>query len=174
MRQSAKSPSAPVVVRPARADEYAAAGDLVVTAYREGGLLVGDRGYDVVLRDVAGRVDDSLVLVAVREGVLVGTVTIARAGSRHAEVAVVGETEFRYLGVHPDSWGTGVAQSLVVACEEQARQCGDDWIVLSVIDNNVAALGLYAHLGFERLPERDWEPAPSVRLLVSRRAVSES
>ena len=158
-------------IRPVRPDEYAAAGRLVEAAYTAGGLLDNDRGYGAHLRDVAGRAAHVPVLVALRDGHLVGSVTITPEGSDWSELAQDGEVELRFLGVAPDAQGTGVARALVDAVAAWARDHGVPTLVLCVLSSNVAAERMYAHLGFSRVPERDWVPVPDVHLRVWQRPV---
>jgi RimJ/RimL family protein N-acetyltransferase len=164
--------TAPLVIREARHDEHAAVADLVVAAYRAGGHLQRDAAYGEHLADVAGRADAHPVLVAERAGQLVGTVTICPYGSPQSKDASPDEVEFRYLGVSPGAWGTGVAERLVSACDDWAREAGAGALVLSVIDWNEPAARLYRRLGFSRVPERDREPAPGIGLQVWRRPLA--
>jgi ribosomal protein S18 acetylase RimI-like enzyme len=159
------------VIRVVDAHEYEAVGTLVESAYAASGLLDNDRGYGNHLRDVPGRAADHLVLVAERQGHLVGSVTITPYGSPQSELARPDEVEFRYLGVAREARGTGVAQALVGAVEDYAVATRASWLVLCVIADNAAAQRLYARLGFERVPERDWHPAPGIDLCFSRRRV---
>jgi RimJ/RimL family protein N-acetyltransferase len=158
------SAPSPLVIRAVRPVEHAAVGELVVAAYRAGGHLKNDEGYGVHLADVAGRADEHPVLVAERDGVLVGTVTICPPGTSHSKDARPDEVEFRYLGVAQQAWGTGVADALVAACDDWAREAGASALVLSAIEWNDAATRLYDRLGFQRDPERDREPAPGIVL----------
>ncbi len=124
-RTSASVPDVPyVTVREARPEEYAEVGELVTAAYVAGGALNGDSGYAAHLRDVAGRAAEHPVLVAEREGRIVGTVTLTPYGTPHSHDARPGELEFRYLGVAPEAWGTGVGAALVAACEAAAAAAG--------------------------------------------------
>ena len=154
----------PLEIRPVRPEEHAETGALVEAAYTAGGILDNDRGYGAHVRDVAGRAPDHPVLVAIRDGRIVGSVTITPFGSPQSELAREGEVEFRYLAVAPEAWGTGVAQQLVVAVEDWAREHGAHRLVLCVIESNEAAARLYQRLGFERDPGRDWVPVPEVVL----------
>jgi len=162
----------PLEVRRVRPEEYAEAGALVEDAYTVGGLLDNDRGYGAHVRDVAGRAADHVVLVALRDGLLVGTVTIAPYGSPHSEMARECEVEFRYLGVAPRAWGTGVARAMVQACEDYATSTGAHTLIICVIADNTAAHRLYERLGFFRVPERDWYPMPGVDLWAFERHLS--
>lgn len=173
MTPSAAPDSRPdLEIRPVRADEQEAAGALVEAAYAAGGLLDNDRGYGAYVRDVPGRAPAVPVLVAEREGRIVGSVTICPAGSGFSELARPDEVEFRFLGVAPDAQGTGVARALVDAVERYAQEHGLARLVLCVISDNVAAEAVYARMGFERMPERDRWPMPEVHLRAWQRAVA--
>jgi ribosomal protein S18 acetylase RimI-like enzyme len=153
-----------VQVRPARPAEYDAIGALVVAAYSAGGHLEAADGYAAVLGDVAGRADAHPVLVAERDGELVGSVTLTPPGAPLSKDARPEEYEFRFLGVAQRAWGTGVAEALVAACEEHARAAGARRMVISVIDWNDVGLRLYQRLGYRRVPDRDRRPSPTVVL----------
>jgi GNAT superfamily N-acetyltransferase len=162
-----------VALRVARPDEYAAVGRLTVTAYDKSGQLSAGTGYERVLADVASRAADGTVLVAVDEptGRLFGTVTFVLPGSRYAELARPGEAEFRMLAVDPVAQGRGVGRLLVAECLCRAAEAGCGAVVICYRDFVDAAARLYARLGFDRLPDRDWAPAPDVNLLALRVAL---
>ncbi len=161
---SGTSDHRPIEVRTATPSEYPRVGRLVERAYRDGGEIGGSDDYGQVLRDVAGRARESVVLVAVRDGRVVGSVTVIPAGSRDSEIAREGELEFRFLAVERAAWGTGAADALVQAVIDRARAEGVD-TTLCIRVGNDAAVRLYARHGFTRLPDRDWSPRPDVRLL---------
>jgi ribosomal protein S18 acetylase RimI-like enzyme len=104
------------------------------------------------------------VLVAERDGELVGSVTLTPPGAPLSKDAGPEEYEFRFLGVARRAWGTGVAEALVAACEEHARAAGARRMVISVIDWNDVGLRLYQRLGYRRVPGRDRRPSPTVTL----------
>lgn len=62
-------------VRPARPDELAESGEVVVAAYDADGVITAAHPYADHLRDAPGRARDSVVLVAVEDGEVVGAVT---------------------------------------------------------------------------------------------------
>ena len=158
-------PRAAVVVREARADEHEALGRLAERAYRAGGHLDQDHGYDAVLLDAGSRAVPGPLLAAVVGDRLVGTATLTPPGSRFAEIAREGETEFRFLAVDPEAAGQGVARALVDAVVAHARAAGSRAVVCCVIDWNEPGHRLYLGYGFARAPERDWTPVPGVDLL---------
>ncbi len=157
------------LVRPARPEEYADVAALVVSAYSAGGHLDASDGYAAVLGDVAGRAELHPVLVAERDGELVGSVTLTPPGTPLSKDAGADESEFRFLGVAPRAWGTGVAEALVAACEAHARAAGAAAMVISVIEWNEAGLRLYDRLGYRRVPDRDRRPSPAVVLCALRK-----
>jgi ribosomal protein S18 acetylase RimI-like enzyme len=168
---AASDPAEALLIRPVRDDEQEAVGILVEAAYAAGGLLDNDRDYGAHVRDVPGRAPVVPVLVAERDGRIVGSVTICPHGSGYTALAGPDEVEFRFLGVAPEAQGTGVARALVGAVEDYAAARGLDRLVLCVISDNVAAEAVYERLGFTRMPERDWWPMPEVHLRAWSRPV---
>ena len=162
-----------IVVRPARPEDLDVIGRLCVDAYVQAGQLDDDssHGYSRVLSDARARFRDAVLLVAARDDVVVGTVTICPPGSPFREIAGEGEVEFRFLAVAPAAWGCGVGVALVEHCRAYARAAGADELVIGVRDTNVSAMALYERCGFTRTPARDFEPVPGVRLLGFRRPV---
>jgi ribosomal protein S18 acetylase RimI-like enzyme len=178
---------APVRVRRAAAADFAEIGRLTLAAYVHGGLLMDPtdpaadedtREYAAALRDVESRTTGGELLVAesaghpdLPDGTIVGTVTYTPYGSELSEIAEPGEAEFRMLAVDPALPGTGAGAALVHVVLDRARQDSAAAVVLSTQDEAVAARRLYDRLGFERLPDRDWEPVRGLQLRVLRRAL---
>jgi ribosomal protein S18 acetylase RimI-like enzyme len=156
-----------LTVRAAREQEYALVGELTVGAFEQDGFLRGPEDtYADKLRDAASRAEAAELLVVVDGAdTVLGSVTVAVAGTRFAELAAPGELEFRMLAVAPTARGRGAGEALVRAVVERARERGDRRIVLSSLDRMTTAHRLYERLGFVRLPERDWTPVPEVTLL---------
>ncbi|MGV9339184.1 GNAT family N-acetyltransferase [Streptomyces sp. NPDC003688] len=154
-----------LLIRPARPDEYAELGDITAHAYLQDGLLDfgDDDAYLHELRDVAKRAAAAEVLVAVRDGVLLGGVTFVPSGGPMADIAGAGEAEIRMLAVAHAGRGQGAGEALVRACVERARAVeGCVRVVLSTQPTMRAAHRIYARLGFVRTPERDWNPLPGL------------
>jgi len=162
----------PVLVRAARADDLPAVSRISVAAYEAAGQLEPGSRYREVLADAQTRFRDGHLLVAERSGEVIGTVTICLPGTDLAEIGGPGELEFRFLAVDPTAWGSGVADALVLACEEQARITGASALAICVRDNNTGAAAMYAKRGFIRAPERDWSPVPGTDLLALTRPVT--
>ncbi|HJQ44740.1 MAG TPA: GNAT family N-acetyltransferase [Amycolatopsis sp.] len=150
-----------VVVRPARPDEFAEVGVMTVAAYEADGLLAADAEYRHELSDAARRAEQAELLVAVTPaGELLGSVTITPPGSALAEISRDGELEFRMLSTAPAARGRGVGEALTKAVVDRAGELGARRVVLCSLDSMTTAHRLYTRLGFVRLPDRDWEPAP--------------
>lgn len=159
-----------MIVRAAHHDELTEVGELTLAAYVADGFLAGDDEYAAELRGAAHRAEHAELIVAAdpRSHALLGTVTFARQGSPYAEISGPGEAEFRMLAVAPDARGRGVGQTLVRWCVDRAREQGCNALVLSSLDRMTTAHRLYERMGFERLPDRDWHPAPGIHLIAYR------
>ncbi|MCX4805645.1 GNAT family N-acetyltransferase [Streptomyces sp. NPDC058682] len=160
-----------MVIRTALPADYAELGEITAQAYLADGHLDfnEDDAYLNVLRDVAGRAARAEVLVAERDGSLLGGVTFAAPGSPLADVAAPDEAEFRMLAVAHEARGQGAGEALVRACIERARAVeGVTGLVLSTQRSMAGAHRIYARLGFVRTPERDWAPIEGLTLLTYR------
>lgn len=155
-----------ITVRPAQPEEYTVVGELSVAAYVGGGLIDADDGYVQHLRDAAWRAANAELFVAVdADGVVLGSVTVAPYGVKATRIARSGELEFLMLATAPAAQRRGVGELLTHAALDRARELGCARVVISVVDNNTKALRLYQRLGFGRLPDRDWDPAPDLHTL---------
>ncbi len=151
-------------IRTARPEDYPEVGELLVSVYVGEGFSAPERA--PVLRHAEPLATEGQLLVAREErtGVL-GTVTLARGGVRHAEIAGEEEAELRLLAVAPVARGRGVGEALVAECIHRARDLGCQRLVLSTRPTMTSAQRLYERLGFVRTPERDWSKAGSPRLV---------
>jgi len=152
------------LIRPIRPEEYGPLGELTVAAYHS----VGHReAYDRQLRDVARRAETSCVLVAVGLGdELLGGVTYVRGpDDPYSEELAEGEAGMRMLAVDPVRQRRGVGRALTQACLDRAREAGRGRLVLHTGAWMPAAIRLYERIGFVRLPEVDFTPAPGIDLI---------
>jgi ribosomal protein S18 acetylase RimI-like enzyme len=104
-------------------DEYEAAGDLVVEAYRSLGDA-GDEFYERDLHDISGRVETGDVLGAEIDGEVIGCVTVSYGSTALSEVVDPDSATIRMLGVSEKARGRGIGEALVRRCIEQARARG--------------------------------------------------
>ncbi len=157
-------------VREAHEDEWAAVGDLTVAGYdADGYLTYPDGTFDDVyagwLRDAASRGRNSVLLVAVEDGELLGTVTWCPPGSSDRQFATSDrQGEFRTLSVASSARGRGVGRALVTACFDRARSAGLTEVMICSLLEMEPAHRLYESFGFVRRPELDRVPEPGVNL----------
>jgi len=103
--------------------------------------------------------------VAERGGLLLGCATyVPGPESRLAESMEDGEAGIRMLGVDGAAQGQGIGRLLVEACIDRARGQGRRAVFLHTTPYMHTAQRIYARLGFQRVPDRDWEPVPTLRL----------
>jgi GNAT superfamily N-acetyltransferase len=141
-------------VREVRPEEHDQAGRVVALAYSE---FAGepDQGWDdhiALVRDVSGRVDRTVVLVAVEDGRVLGSATIELDG-------VIGDDDhelppdgavLRMVGVDPACRGRGVGRALVQAVADRARAAGRRVLILRTTPQMKAAHRLYESMRFVR------------------------
>lgn len=141
-------------------------GDLTVAAFEdiEGAGELG--GYADVLRDVASRAEQALVLVAVDDARVLGGVTyVDDPASPYAEDLVRGDVGIRMLAVAAHAQGRGVGRALMEACLARARAARAARVTLHSTPWMVVAHRLYLSLGFVRDPARDVDVSPELRLM---------
>jgi GNAT superfamily N-acetyltransferase len=156
-------------IRLARPEEYTAVGALTVDAYAADGILDGTDDYVDHLRDAASRADHAELWVAADDDGVLGTVTYCPPGSRYCELATeTDQGEFRMLAVAPAGRRRGIGRALVERCIARSRALGHRELLLCSSTAMLPAHGLYGSLGFDRAPELDWSPLPSIKLLAFR------
>lgn len=148
-------PLAPTGEPPALLDRL---GAVVVDAYRAIGALERDDGYEPVLRDVAGRARDAVVLAALADdGAALGCITyVPGPDNPLAEHLAADEASLRMLAVAAAAQGRGVGGALIAACLDRARADGRAAVFLHSLPVMTAAQRLYARAGFRPVPDRDW------------------
>ena len=151
------SPSALPGIGPIHPNEVDAEAAVVEHAFAAGpyGHLPKGAERRAFERDTAGRAASGAVLVARRDGRLVGSASVLRAATPYSRVAVPGEAEIRLLAVEPGEQGSGLGEALTRASLEAALEWGADALALDTGALNLRAQALYERLGFERVPERD-------------------
>jgi ribosomal protein S18 acetylase RimI-like enzyme len=154
-----------VIIRDARPDEYAAVGELRVTAYRSLGLLPEGSGYAGTLR-AFGFGDDCTVLVAADDdgNNILGTITLEPFDPTSELAKDDTEADIRAFAVAPGAQGLGVGRELLLALIEHAQKRGLRRLRLCTQPAMRAAQHLYETTGFSRTPELDFDPVPGLTL----------
>lgn len=100
-------------------------------------------------------------LVAELDGEVVGSIVLypAKSDAYDGLVDELDYPEIRMLAVSPQSRSKGIAEALVNECIHRAKQKEYKYIGLHTADFMTSAMRLYERIGFERLPEFDFEPA---------------
>lgn len=142
-----------IEIRPIRESEYSAAGEATARAFRE--FLTPDspgwEAYLARIADIGSRAGRAIVLVAVEDGVIAGSVTLeldSRISPGAADPLAPDEAHVRMLGVSPDYRGRGIARRLMLACINAAMAHGKRVMTLDTDPVMTAAHQLYASLGF--------------------------
>ena len=154
--------SSEIVIRRAEDRELDEVAALIVDAYGEYAAKMSPDAWSSFAVDIAnvrGRATDAEVLVAERDGRLVGTIT--QYGNWRG--AQAGTMAVRLLAVPPSERSSGVGRALMEVCIESARSSGKERLALTTMDEMESVRELAVKLGFEREPTLDHEPAPGVR-----------
>ena len=155
------------MIREARVDDLDAAGRVTQAAWCEF-ERPGDAAwvaYFERLGEARARAERAVVLVAVEDDVVVGTVTLELERTLEDAELAAHEARLRMLAVAPEWRECGIGKKLVEACLERARAAGKTVMRLHTMDVMLAAAALYRSFGFERDPCGDFTPAPGVDAL---------
>ena len=152
------------MIRAALPAELAEVGELRVTAYRADGFLPPASGYEPTLRSL-GSTGNGEILVAVRDGELLGTVMLQRWPDDGGLLRGPDEAEIRALAVIPGRRRGGIGRALLDAAIDQAAGSGVRHLMLCTRTDMYGAQQMYEKAGFRRLPARDWQPSPEMQLL---------
>ncbi|WP_433565403.1 GNAT family N-acetyltransferase [Nocardia sp. CA-151230] len=157
-----------VEIRVAEPGDYPAIGELTVEVYVGEGHVNPRSPYVEELADTATRAAAAEILVAVRDGELLGSLTMARPGTPFADIARPGELEFRMLAVSKGARGLGIGTALMRRVIDTARAEGFGAVVLTTMPTMQDARRMYDRLGFAHAPERDWRTDTGLQLTVMR------
>lgn len=157
-----------MLVRDARADEAGQVVALVLEAYEEFRDFVTPAFREMYTADAAnieGRVPFTDLIVADHSGTLVGAVTFYRDGSGYGDGWPHGWAAIRLLAVAPSARRLGIGRALTADCIRRAEAGGCQGIGLHTTTFMKDALRLYEGMGFQRLPELDFDYAPDFPVL---------
>jgi ribosomal protein S18 acetylase RimI-like enzyme len=151
----------PAIIREARPEDHGALCALLVASFQEFQTwLSREEMFALVasMVDVQARAETGQILVAVREGGVVGTVTY-HPDDRNQPIAWPERwAGIRALAVAPSARRHGLGRRLIEACIERARADEARALCLHSADVMEAALSLYRGLGFQRAPALDFRP----------------
>jgi ribosomal protein S18 acetylase RimI-like enzyme len=139
-------------IREATEAEHAETGRVTAEAYRG---LVRDQNYLGRIADVADRAARTVILVAVEDGVIVGSLTLELSTRVNASDDPLEDhrAHIRMLGVLPDAQGRGIGRALMLDAESRARTAGKTEMTLHTTQHMAAARAMYAALGYEQTPD---------------------
>ncbi|WP_349361774.1 GNAT family N-acetyltransferase [Paenarthrobacter sp. PH39-S1] len=115
--------SATITVRPAAPPDYTEIARITRDSYLAAGYFDdAEHPYMRQIQQVSDRAAFAPIWVAERDGVIAGSVTLARAGDKFADIARQDELEFRMLVVDPAVQRGGIGRALVQAIVAHARE----------------------------------------------------
>lgn len=150
--------TSPITIRQAAAPDYPEIARITVESYLTAGHFDDpDHPYLQVVQQVAERHAAAEILVAERDGAVIGAVTLVRAGNPYADIALENELEFRMLVVDPAVQRSGAGRAMMQEIIRRGREMdGVDTISLTTGATWLAAQALYTNLGFHNVVERNW------------------
>ena len=146
-----------IQIREATPEEYAEAGAVTASAYREF-VRGGDwEDYLESIADVEGRADRTTIVVALDGARIVGSATLEltdRVEPDDDPALDPAEAHIRMLGVAPEARRRGIARALMADCMDRARASGKTFLTLHTTERMAAAQQMYESLGFVRGADR--------------------
>ena len=139
-------------IREATEAEHAETGRITAEAYRG---LVRDQTYLSRIADVADRATRTMILVAVEEGAIVGSLTLefSTRVNPNDDPLEDHRAHIRMLGVLPDAQGRGIGRALMGEAESRARAAGKTEMTLHTTAHMAAARAMYEALSYEPTPD---------------------
>ena len=150
-----------IAVRPITEADYDVVARITADAYLGAGYFdSAEYPYMKQIMRVQERAAVAPMIVAERDGVVIGSATLAVYGDVWADIALEDELEFRLLVVDPKVQRSGAGKAMVAWILEKARDTeGITAVSLTTGNDWHTAHALYQKLGFTRVPDRDW-PIP--------------
>jgi ribosomal protein S18 acetylase RimI-like enzyme len=151
-------------IQPAATDDFDEARRVIAAAYAEYAAVLGPdlhRAYLRDLLDLVGR-GQGQVLVARVGRQVAGTVTFFADASDQGHGWPADWAGVRAIAVDPAFRGLGIARRLMDESLRRADATGAAVIGLHTASFMASAVRLYEGLGFQRVPEFDFDPAAQV------------
>jgi ribosomal protein S18 acetylase RimI-like enzyme len=158
-----------LLIRNARSDELDEVSLLLKDAYQQYENIIRPEAWKSYLEDiidVRSRLGESDLIVAELNHRLAGCVTLYLDGSHSfPEAWPRGWAVVRLLAVHPEYQGQGIGRALMEECIRRCRQAKVAAIGLHTTEAMDIARQMYERMGFVRVPESDFHPAPGVTVM---------
>jgi len=158
-----------ILIRNARPDELDDISLLIKDTYQQYENFIPPerwKNYLADIMDVRGRLGQSELIVAELDHRLAGSVTLYLDGSQSfPEAWPRGWAVVRLLAVHPEYRGQGIGRALMEECIRRCRQAKVAAIGLHTTEAMDIARQMYERMGFVRVPEHDFHPAPGVTVM---------
>jgi GNAT superfamily N-acetyltransferase len=151
-----------VRIREFRADDAAAVNRVALAAwYQYRTLFLDWARSEAIFANVASLADKAELLIAEKEGSIVGCVLYVSPGREREDIYDSTWSIIRALSVHPGARGEGIGRQLSEACIERARRDGAKVVGLHTSPVMTVALPMYLRLGFVHyrdIPDRNGLP----------------
>ncbi|MEH7503929.1 GNAT family N-acetyltransferase [Neobacillus drentensis] len=167
-----------MIIRDAVANELSFIREQRVNSYEEHAQILPQEHWKALKQAIssdADAQDDVERIVAEIDGKIVGSVALfpAKTDAYEGLVNELDYPEIRMLAVTPQARGKGVAAALISECIQRAKLQGFQSIGLHTADFMKSAMRLYERIGFERLPQFDFEPADDGIIVKAYRLIFE-
>ncbi len=153
-----------MIIRKALESELPFIRDQRVLSYEEHAAKIPEGHWEALKQGITSNVDSQPgieLLVAVVDNEILGSVALfpAKIEAYEGYVEAVDYPEIRMLAVSPAARGKGVATALISECIKLSKGKGHHSVGLHTGEFMDKAMRLYERIGFERLPQYDFEPA---------------
>ncbi|WP_433746924.1 GNAT family N-acetyltransferase [Falsibacillus pallidus] len=119
------------------------------------------KGLRTAISSKADQENGAMIFVAELEGEIVGSIVLCpeKTDAYRGLVDSSEHPEIRMLAVNPHARGKGIAPLLINECLRRSKARGCTHIGLHTAPFMETAMKLYQKLGFQHVPEHDFEPA---------------
>ncbi|WP_066048929.1 GNAT family N-acetyltransferase [Robertmurraya korlensis] len=153
-----------MMIREAKEIEIPLIREQRVKAYAEHAKKIPSAHWEALKSAISSDADSQPgveLLVAEIAGKIVGSVALfpAKMDAYEGMVGEMDHPEIRVLAVEEEYRGRGIAFALIKECIQRAKAKGYQAVGLHTGEFMTNAIKLYENIGFERLPQFDFEPA---------------
>jgi GNAT superfamily N-acetyltransferase len=153
-----------VKIREALEDELQTIREQRINAYEEHAQYIPEGHWHSLKQSIMSDADTQNGVkrfVAEIDGEIVGSVALfpAKTDAYKGFVEMLDYPEIRMLAVSLQSRNKGIASALIHECIRHTKSNGSKYIGLHTADFMKSAMKLYEQIGFERIPEFDFQPA---------------